>query len=429
MDEQKDPQDGFSFLQETIKEDKIIAKKMRKYFYMVIVLGIVFGIVSSASFVVVKPWLESFLEEEEIVIIPQDDEYVLPDEVKEEVKAEIKDEIKEEAEAEVEEDVSEELSFENVYQQLYEISRTAARSIVTIQSIILPSEEEEEATGELSVEPTSVTGLIVAQTELEVLVLAPTGWLIEGEEISVTFSSGNIYSTKIKMEDENLGYAIFSIAKSDTILEDIEVAELGNSNTVAQGDVVIALGNYLQYDDGIGYGVVSSTSNSLNYIDGIYELIATDIPIEVDGTGVLINTSGQVIGLINEDMTTSSAVQAIGISRLKALIELMSNGNSIPYLGITCVVVTQEIADSNLGMPVGLYIQSVEANSPAIAAGLKVGDIITSINGQVVYSSTSFQNRLLSGTKGDTISLQVQRIGQEGYVEVEILATLDSYDS
>ncbi len=430
MDEEKNPQEGFSYLQETIKKDKIHKKRVIKWIGIIAVLGVVFGVATSASFVATKPWIEDLFGVEEVVTIPSDQiEVEETPEISEDLMNEVKEEIKQELIEETEPDDLEITDFEKIYAQLYEVSQAVSKSTVTVQVNMTSEQEAEVVLGALEgveVEVSkSVTGLIVASTSSEILILTPTSVLEDTDNICVKLNDGTELTTKIKSEYEILGYAIISVPSKDMEEGSYEVAELGNSLVVQQGDVAIALGNQFDYEDGLGYGVISSTKNTLNLVDGVYDLISTDIPVAVDGTGVLLNTSGQVIGLINTQLTDETAVDAIGISQLKPIIEALSNGEEVPYLGITGVAITEELSEQ-LTMPIGLYIQAVEIDSPAMDAGLRTGDIIVSMNDELVTSTSDYQNVLLNELQGDTINILIQRKGAEVYVEMELNVVVGS---
>ncbi|MFI3172675.1 MAG: S1C family serine protease [Eubacteriales bacterium] len=429
MPEDKEPMEDFSFLQETIKKDKINGRRFQKNVVVIGILGIVFGITASISFTVVKPWMESVMNPEQKVSIPLDEEpeqVIDVDQMKEEVKEEVMQQMEENQLLEEEQasEEAEEFDLEKMYTQLYEVAQQASQSIVTVS--VKEETDEENVVGledNSEMQSIGVTGLIVADINSEVLILTPTNILDESLKISVKFYDGYEVEATIKQEYDILGYAILSIEKAALSDVTIQVAELGNSLVVSQGALTIAIGNQFDYEDGLGYGVVSSTKNELSLLDGNYSLISTDIPVAEQGTGILFNSSGQVIGLINTSLTGKTAVEAIGISSLKSIIETMSNGIDVPYIGIKYVEVTDEIAEAQ-SMPKGLYVQEVEANSPAMEAGIKGGDIITAIDGSTTITSNVYKSKLLKSTQGDIISVQCYRRGPEDYVALEFEVTV-----
>ena len=85
-----------------------------------------------------------------------------------------------------------------------------------------------------------------------------------------------------------------------------------------------------------GYGVIESGENYLDKADGQYQTIYTDVAGDISGSGVLVNIRGEVIGIINTSVRTddqTNKISGYGISDIKDVIELLSNGKNVPYLG------------------------------------------------------------------------------------------------
>ena len=227
-----------------------------------------------------------------------------------------------------------------------------------------------------------------------------------------------------KSRDKNSGFAVFSVAKnelSDATWNAIHVAELGNSNLAAQGDGVIALGNTLGYEDGVSYGIISSTEYQQKFRDGECGVIGTDISGSDGATGILFNMDGEVIGMISDDIWEDKGdhtVNAYAISDLKSRIQLMANGGSVPYIGIYGTTVTGEL-QQNEGMPSGLYVIEVDPDSPAMAAGIQSGDIIWQVSGESVSSMSSYEKAVLEEKSDAVIRVKGKRKGADGYVDLD----------
>ena len=206
----------------------------------------------------------------------------------------------------------------------------------------------------------------------------------------------------------------------------VEVAVLGNSNLVQQGDPVIALGNTFSYADGIGYGIISSTDYKETFYDGECDILATDISAATDGSGVLFNMQGEVVGLVMpsiwEDKESNTA-NAYSISDLKSVIELMANGEKVPYIGVYATTVTSRLKEEQ-GMPEGIYVIDVDPDSPAMAAGIQSGDIICEINGEEVSSLVTYQRAALETRTDQEIEIRGMRLGADGYVDVNYTVTV-----
>ena len=115
---------------------------------------------------------------------------------------------------------------------------------------------------------------------------------------------------------------------------------------VQKGDAVAVLGKPFGYAGAVGFGTIANSRNELDADDGSYQLLCTDIGAAEDGTGVIVNLSGEVVGIIDQSISDNSSkrlVTGYGISGLKSEIELLSNGQAVPYVGIRGLDVTAEI--------------------------------------------------------------------------------------
>ena len=154
------------------------------------------------------------------------------------------------------------------------------------------------------------------------------------------------------------------------------------------------------------------------------------LPIYICGhreaTGVLINLSGQIIGVIDQrynDPEMENMISALGISELKDTIERMSNGNSQAYMGIHGIDVTKE-ANEELQVPFGAYVTEIEMDSPAMQAGIQSGDVIISLNGRTVEDFETYIRALSDSTPGSTVNVTLMRMNQEEYTSMSIQVSL-----
>ena len=277
----------------------------------------------------------------------------------------------------------------------------------------------------------SVTGVITADNGQELLILADNSICSDAQSWTVTFADGSSYAASLKKQDRNTGLAVFSVPHSDissATWNAVKVSVLGNSNLMTRGEQVIALGNMFGYADGVGYGVISSGTYKMSLYDGDCDIIATDIAAADGGTGVLLNLNGEVIGLISPDIWADrgmNTANAYAISDIKTVIELLANGQSVPYIGISGTTVTGQIQESQ-GMPEGVYVIEVDPDSPAMAAGIQSGDVICEVSGQTVTNLGAYQRAVLETETGTQITIRGMRQGAEGYVEVKFTVTVGS---
>ena len=413
--ENRPQEEKYSFLQETIKPKPISGEKLIKQFARIAVYGVILGAFSCLGFFAFKPWAENwFRGNPETVTIPEDEEPAEEDQAVEE----------EEEPAVPELDAK---SYEEINESMYSLAQEAAAGIVTVSRAEQAADWNASATGLR----TSVTGVITADNGQELLILADDALCGKEENWTVSFADGSEYAASLKCQDANSGFAVFSVAKADiteTTWNQIKVSELGNSNLSRQGDTVIALGNMFGYDGGVGYGVISSCDHKETFYDGECDVLTTDIPASADGTGVLFNLDGEVIGMISAsiwDTNGSGTANAYAVSDIKSTIELLANGEQVPYAGIHGTTVTRTVQDSQ-GIPAGIYVIDVDPDSPAMQAGIQSGDVITQVNGREVGSILSYRQVLLDTEAGSQVRFVGQRQGADGYVEIKFNVTIGS---
>lgn len=400
-------EESYSFMKETIKSSR------KKDFLQITKMafgGLLFGIFACCGFFALKPWAEStFYNETETVSIPEDEE--IDTEVVTEVVAEVP--------------ILSAESYEEIMQSMYDIAQEAEKSLVNIQSIQQNDLKEE------SQEIYRTTGVVVADNGVEYLILSDDTICEEAGEWTAVFGDNKDYNVQLKKRDKNRGIAVFSVKKSALKAETrnaLKVSELGNSNIVQRGNVVIALGDMFGYEGAVGYGIVSSVEYEFACADGFCGIIATDIEMAATGSGVLVNQSGEIIGLIKNGIWKEEAnhtVNALAISDLKAPLQHLLNGNGVPYIGTYGTMVTEEIAKEE-GIPEGFYVTSVEGDSPAMQAGIQVGDIIQSIGDSEITSLSAYQRNVLNTEIGKEVKIKAQRRGAEEYVKVDFKVMVGS---
>lgn len=402
----------YSFLQETIKPKPISREQFAKQIARLAVYGVVLGVFACLGFFALKPWVDDqFGEDPKTVTIPEDEETQDGADASQEVNVPA-------ANAD---------SYEDMMKSMNERAAEARKGIAAIE----PVQDDEDWEKEMTGISTGAAGVITADNGQELLILSDDSVCEGASEWIVTFQDGKEYRASLKKRDKNSGLAMFSVSRGDikdSTWSEIRVSELGNSNLVKQGDTVMALGNLFGYADGMGYGTVNSTEYKTTFFDGECDIIATNIPAQAQGTGVLFNMEGQVVGLIPEsvwDGSESSMVNACAISDLKAIAEFLANGESVPYIGVYGTTVTAELREEQ-GMPGGVYVVDVDPDSPAMEAGIQSGDIIYRIGNKSVVSIGSYQSAVLKTKTGQQVVFEGRRIGAEGYVDVDFTVTVGS---
>jgi 2-alkenal reductase len=253
--------------------------------------------------------------------------------------------------------------------------------------------------------------------------------VVEGaRRLEVIFSDGETVSAQLIGADP---YADVAVIKIDDAVP--AYAELGNSDNLAPGETVIAIGSPLgDFRNTVTAGVVSALGRTMTSDSGyqMEDLIQTDAAINHGNSGgPLVNLAGQVVGLntlvIRGNGFTSDQAEGLGfavsINTVKAVSDqLIAQGHvSRPYLGISWAAVTPDIARyNNLPAEWGVYVRSVGEGTPAASAGLQVGDILTKIGDTALDADHSFTNTLWKHEVGEQVVLEVLRDGQTLNVSV-----------
>lgn len=212
------------------------------------------------------------------------------------------------------------------------------------------------------------------------------------------------------------------------------VAELGNSDTLKTGETVIAIGSPLgDFKNTVTVGVISATGRSLDTGNGylMEGMIQTDAAINHGNSGgPLVNLAGQVVGLntmILRSGTGGDVVEGLGFAVSSNTVQAVAQqliehgGISRPYLGIRWQMIDPTTAQMyNLSVEWGVYITRVLQGSPAEAAGLSEGDIITRIGDVPIDEEHPYANALYSHAPGETVTVTVARGNQTLKVDVQL---------
>lgn len=316
--------------------------------------------------------------------------------------------------------------YQKIYGMLNDTAAKASKSVAVVTRITADSTwygEEYENSGK-------APGLIVAEHDKQILILCEDQAVQGADEITVTFPDGTLMKGKTVGIDTVSGYAVVGVDGtkiSDSARQNFAIAELGSSKqSNLTGTPVIALGAPAGTVGSVSYGIVTSTSTSLDVIDASYKLLTTDIYGSSAASGVLINLSGQVLGIIDMDYNGAdmkNMISAVGITDMKALIGQLSNGEKPAYLGIHGADVPENVTKEQ-GVPQGAYVRKVEEGSPAMAAGVISGDVITEFDGAQITSWSEFLTKLRAHQPGDDVTLKVQRTGNDGYQEETLQVSL-----
>ena len=315
----------------------------------------------------------------------------------------------------------------------FTVTKTVAKKIMGQEKaeesrpITIPKDEPETQTP-VPVQEASTDVVIDARRE-EVLVLAPSKAVETADSLEVVFSDSEVVPGTVKQTDSQMGLTVICADVSsleDVQYEKIKPVKLGNSYSSRQGDLVFTVGSPAGMVHSSSYGFISYIAKNVQMTDGNARVLYADVKSRADAGTFLLNTDGELIGWgtdrYDQDVETGMKT-FMSISDYKGILELLSNGIPVPYLGIEGQEVTTEMEKN--GMPAGIYITAAAPESPAYNAGLQSGDILDEINDVKIEGMKNFQAQVERLHVGDHITVTVQRNnGKDEYKEIEFAVTM-----
>ena len=209
-------------------------------------------------------------------------------------------------------------------------------------------------------------------------------------------------------------------------LQDLPVAKLGDSSNLEVGELAVAIGNPLgiEFAGSVTAGIISALNRQVNTGDKSMNLIQTDAAINPGNSGgALVNSKGEVIG-INSVKISETGIEGLGfaipMNTAKPIIDQLKTYGYVrgkPLLGISVQEVTENIA-SMYDWPVGLYIAQVSTGGAAEKAGIKKGDILTSLDGKKVKTMSDLDAIKKLHKAGDSVKAIVWRQGKSITVDL-----------
>ena len=247
--------------------------------------------------------------------------------------------------------------------------------------------------------------------------------VVEGaEKITVLLNDKKAYEAKVIGLDKPSDLAVLKIEAAN-----LPFLNLGNSDNVRVGDVVLAIGNPLGIGQTVTSGIISAKGRRTGLNDGSFEdFLQTDAPINRGNSGgALINLTGELIGINSQILSTSGGSIGIGFSipsnMAKGVMEqLIANGKvRRGQLGVGIQAVTEEIKEYfGLKDAKGVLINDVKKGSAAEKAGLKRDDVVVAINDKPIDDMNVLRNTVAATLPGTEIKVKIVRDGQEQEIPV-----------
>jgi len=246
--------------------------------------------------------------------------------------------------------------------------------------------------------------------------------VIDGaNQVHVSLKDGRMFTGEVVGSDEATDVAVIRVEASD-----LPAADLGDSEALRVGQIVLAIGNALALPGGptVSMGVLSAKGRPLPGSDFIFEgLLQTDAAVNPGNSGgPLADLDGRIIGITTLMIPFAQGMGfAIPINTVKKIAqEILENGRvTRRWIGISGIDVTPQLASRyNLQTESGFLVAEVVPRSPADYAGLRNGDVVVGAGGSGVKHTKDLLLAISKVGAGDHISIDINRMGRRGVLEV-----------
>jgi Do/DeqQ family serine protease len=248
------------------------------------------------------------------------------------------------------------------------------------------------------------------------------------DQIKVALSDKREFEAEILLRDQRSDLAVLKIKDRG---EKLPSLELGDSDAIQVGDLVLAIGDPFGVGQTVTQGIISALARTqINASDYSY-FIQTDAAINPGNSGgALIDMSGRLVGINSAIYSQTGSSIGIGfaipVNMVRVVLDSALHGGSVvkrPWFGAKLQSVTPDIAESlGLKRPAGALVSTVVPGSPAAEAGVKVGDLITAVNGQPIEDEAAFNYRFATKPVGGVAEVAIERGGKPLSVQVKLAA-------
>jgi Do/DeqQ family serine protease len=257
--------------------------------------------------------------------------------------------------------------------------------------------------------------------------------VIEGaDEVRISLADRREFDAEVLLRDQRSDLAVLRIKDGR---ERFPAIELGDSDELAVGDIVLAVGNPFGVGQTVTQGIVSALARTQVGITDYAFFIQTDAAINPGNSGgALVDMAGRLVGVNTAIFSRSGGSIGIGFAipanMVRVVVESARGGSAAvkrPWLGARLQPVTAEIAESmGLKRPMGALLANVTPQSPAAKAGLRAGDVIVAIDGQPVEDPSTFNYRFATKPIGGRAQVDFERKGHALVVAVALETAPDT---
>lgn len=412
--DKKASSENYSFIKETIKEQPTDKKRLAGKFLTAAVCGVIFGACAAGTMALIVPKaLERFgtaPDQKAVVTLTPS------------VKAE---QVTPTPEATEQEKTSASTAWQNdLSDGMSQIAEEPRRALVRISA----AGEDSDLLDDSFLEYGDEEGFVFLKNSEAFYILTVSDQMQEADKFTVTFSDGTVTDGILCKKDLRTGFFVIKVpftSVDEETQEKIPAAPLVTADDMKQTESVIAIGSPSGDYDSLMGGTITSVTGTLKVADEEYGMLTTDMVGSEEGGGILLNSSGEVAGIIwNQEEDRTNVIRAVETAQLRPLLESMANGEDICYIGIMGATISSYQSE-NLDVPRGVYVDAVDEDSPAMTAGIQNGDILHALDGQEVQSMEEYASVLQGLNKGTRTTVNVYRKNPFGeYEDVQLKVTI-----
>lgn len=412
--DKKASSENYSFIKETIKEHPTDRKRLAGKFLTAAVCGVIFGACAAGTMALIVPKaLERFgtaPDQKAVVTLTPS------------VKAE---QVTPTPEATEQEKTSASTAWQNdLLDGMSQIAEEPRRALVRISA----AGEDSDLLDDSFLEYGDEEGFVFLKNSEAFYILTISDQMQEADKFTVTFSDGTVTDGILCKKDLRTGFFVIKVpftSVDEETQEKIPAAPLVTADDMKQTESVIAIGSPSGDYDSLMGGTITSVTGTLKVADEEYGMLTTDMVGSEEGGGILLNSSGEVAGIIwNQEEDRTNVIRAVETAQLRPLLESMANGEDICYIGIMGATISSYQSE-NLDVPRGVYVDAVDEDSPAMTAGIQNGDILHALDGQEVQSMEEYASVLQGLNKGTRTTVNVYRKNPFGeYEDVQLKVTI-----
>ena len=308
---------------------------------------------------------------------------------------------------------------------IIEVAKTVRKSMAMVIGVT----EDKDWFNQTYENQGQLSGLIVAFQNSSYYILTEYRVVKDVNRIMVTFVDGTTSEARFVKSDTATGLAVIRVDANDvpkSTRQTIAPVEMKRHTMAKQGEAVLAIGSPMGYADAMAAGMVTSVDNLKSVTDNAYHILYTDIPACEDGSGILVDMDGGIVGIMAQQLLDTrelGMMTCLPFSELVESIEKLCINENMVYLGVNGQDISTTVSGKT-GIPKGIWVDSVDNDSPAMETGIQAGDVIVKIGDAQISTLKSLHSVLNQNKPGDKITLYVMRQSVEGYVEVPFEVTV-----